>query len=97
MVTSSWLTRIETTPGAVGTTVTVPLATFSPSTVAMMVALPRLLAVKVHSSPSPSTETTLFSLLVQRTSGSAALLSTPLRVAVAVSPTTMFFVENSSS
>ena len=43
----SLVTRMLSTPVAVSTTVTVPLATFSPSMEAVMVALPRLSAVRV--------------------------------------------------
>ena len=96
----SLVTRMLSTPVALSTTVTVPLATFSPSMEAVMVALPRLSAVRVAVRPSPSTVTTLFSLLVQTTVGSALLpldeLVLPVfRVAVAVSPTTISEVEKS--
>ena len=92
MLTCSWVRRISSTPGAVSTTTTLPLATVSPSMVAPMVAWPVLLAERVQTTPSPLTETTLLSLLLQTTSTLSAF-STPLRVASAVSPTTMFWVE----
>ena len=95
----SLVTRMLSTPVALSTTVTVPLATFSPSMEAVMVALPRLSAVRVAVRPSPSTVTTLFSLLVQVTVGSLLpldeLVLPVFKVAVAVSPTTISGVEKS--
>ena len=94
MVTSSSVTRMASTPGAVGTTVTVWVATVSPFMVATMVALPRATPVISAVGPVPLTSATLLSWLVQVTwvLSARAALSLPTRVASAVSPATMLLV-----